>query len=369
MKVAYRNLAVRDPELRRRLLDAVDGVLRHGRFILGPEHDAFENEMARYCGRRHGIGVNSGTDALYLALRALGVGPGDEVVTTSLSWIATANAIALTGAKPVFVDIGWDFNIDAGLIEAAITRVTKAIVPVHFTGQLCDIEAIQAIADRHGIAVIEDAAQAFGARKDGRPAGSFGRMSCFSMNPMKVFNGFGEAGLIATDDGALAEKLKILRYGGTVNRHDCQIPSLNGRLDTIQAAMLLVNLETLESKIAARRAIAKRYGERLGDVVRCPAEKPGHVHVFYAYSVLAERRDALMAFLAENGIETQIQHPIPMPFHTAYRDTSAGRVGIPVCEQVVAGILALPNQEDLTEAEQDYVSAKVREFYGKRGER
>ncbi len=364
MKIAYRNLAVRDPALRRRLLDAVDRVLRHGRFILGPEHDAFENEMARYCGRKHGIGVGSGTDALYLALRALGVGPGDEVVTTSLSWIATANAITLTGARPVFVDIGWDFNIDAAQVEAAITDATRAIVPVHFTGQLCDIEAIQAIAERRGIAVIEDAAQAFGARKDGRPAGSFGRMSCFSMNPMKVFNGFGEAGAIVTDDDALAEKLKILRYGGTVNRHDCRIASLNGRLDTMQAAMLLISLDKLESRIDARRAIATRYAGRLGGVVRCPVEKPGHVHVFHAYSVLAERRDALMAFLAENGVETQIQHPIPMPFHSAYRDTAAGRVSIPVCEQVAAGILALPNQEDLTGAEQDYVCARIREFYG-----
>lgn len=363
MKIAYRNLAVRDPELRRRLLEAVDGVLRHGRFILGPEHDAFEKEMARRCGRKHGIGVNSGTDALYLALRALGVGPGDEVITTSLSWIATANAIALTGARPVFVDIGLDFNIDASLVEAAITPATKAIVPVHFTGQLCDMDAILPIADRHGIAVIEDAAQAFGARAGSRPAGSFGRMSCFSMNPMKVFNAFGEAGLIATDDDALAEKLKVLRYGGTVDRHDCHMPSLNGRLDTIQAAMLLVNLEFLEPKIAARRAIARRYAERLGDVVRCPAEKPGHVHVFYAYSVLADRRDALMSFLGGNGIETQIQHPIPMPLHTAYRDTPAGRAKVPVCDQVAARILALPNQEDLTVAEQDYVCAKVREFY------
>ena len=364
MKVAYRNLAVRDAALRRRLLDAVDAVLQHGRFIFGPEHDAFESEMARLCGRRHGIGVGSGTDALHLALRALGVGPGDEVVTTSMSWIATANAIALTGARPVFVDIGWDLNIDSGLVEAAITPATKAIVPVHFAGQLCDIESIKAVADRHDIAVIEDAAQAFGARVNGRPAGAFGRMGCFSMNPMKVFNGFGEAGLIVTDDDALAQKLKILRYGGTVNRHDCQIPSLNGRLDTLQAAMLLVSLESLESRIAARRAIARRYAERLGGVVRCPAEKPGYVHVFYAYSVLAERRDALMAFLAGHGIETQIQHPIPMPFHTAYRDTAAGRVSIPVCEQVAAGILALPNQEDLAQAEQDYVCAKVREFYG-----
>ena len=363
MKISYRDLAVPDPELRRRLLEAVDRVLRHGRFILGPEHDALEKEVARRCNRKHGVGVGSGSDALHLALRALGVGPGDEVITTSLSWIATANAITLTGARPVFVDIGRDFNIDAGLVEAAISPSTKAILPVHFTGQLCDIDAIQAIADRRGIALIEDAAQAFGARKDGRPAGSFGRMSCFSMNPMKVFNGFGEAGLIATDDDALAEKLKVLRYGGTADRRDCQVASLNGRLDTIQAAMLLVSLEALESRIEARRRIAQRYAERLGDVVHCPAEKPGHVHVFHAYSVLADRRDALMAFLADNGIETQIQHPIPMPFHSAYRNTPAGQVAIPVCRSVVAGILALPNQEDLTGTEQDYVCAKVREFY------
>ena len=361
MKVAYRDLRIKDPALKAELLAAVDRVLSHGRILLGPEHAEFEAAVAKQCGRKHAIGVNSGSDALFLALRALDVGPGDEVITTALSWIATANAITLTGAKPVFVDIGDDLNIDAARIEAAITPRTRAIAPVHFTGQLCDIETILAIAQRRGLHVVEDAAQAYGAKRNGRIAGSFGTLSAFSMNPMKVLNAFGEAGCIVTDDDALRDKLVALRYNGTINRHDCKWPGLNGRLDTMQAAMLLVMLKHVPAKIEAKRRIARLYDERLGNVVRCPRENSGNYHTYYAYTVQCDRRDGLMQFLGERGVETQIQHPIAMPDHTAYKNGAS--FDVPNARRLVNEILALPNQEDLTPAELDHVCNSVSEFY------
>ena len=362
MKISYRDLSVKDPLLREELLNAVEEVLAHGRFILGPEHERFEIEIAKYCHRRYGIGVNSGTDALYFALRALDIGPGDEVITTPLSWIATVNAIVLTGATPVFVDIAKDLNINVSLIESAITPRTKVILPVHFTGRMCDMHAIMDIADRRNLLVIEDGAQAFGANLDGIRCGASGIMSCFSMNPMKVYNAYGEAGAILTDDESLRDKLNSLRYNGTINRQDCHTPSLNGRLDTMQAAMLLVSLKYLEDKIERRRAIAAAYRNSLAGVVRCPTEYSGNRHIYYAYTVLADRRDDLMQHLATRGIETQIQHPIPMPYHTAYKGRFQAE--IPVCEEAVNRILCLPNQEDMTIEAVDYVCRCVREFYG-----
>ena len=363
MEIRYRDLSVTDFALRARLLDSIDKVLQHGRFILGPEHTDFEERMAAYCGRQHGIGVNSGTDALFLALKAAGIGEGDEVITTPLSWIATANAIVLAGAEPVFADIREDLNIDPARIEALITDRTRAIIPVHFTGQMCEMETIMEIAARHDLIVIEDGAQAFGAKRNDRICGSYGTMSCFSMNPMKVYNGYGEAGAIVTDDADIREKLTILRYGGTINKQDCVYPSLNGRLDTIQAAMLVISLDYLEEKIEKRREIAALYNDRLDNVVRCPRALPGNKHIYYAYSVLADDRDALMSHLAERGVETQVQHPIPMPRHTAYRDRFD--VDIPVAERAANEILCLPNQEDLVgEREVDYVTGCIREFYG-----
>ena len=361
MKILYRDLSVKNIDLRYELLAAVEKVLSHGRFIFGPEHEEFEAEIARYCNRKYCVGVNSGTDALYLALRALDIGIGDEVITTPLSWIATVNAIVLTGATPIFVDIASDLNINADLIESAITPRTKVILPVHFTGQMCSMKRIMEMAEKRGLIVVEDGAQAFGATQDGAVCGSFGVLSCFSMNPMKVYNGFGEAGAVLTNDNTLKEKLVSLRYNGTINKQNCHYPSLNGRLDTIQAAMLVVNLKYLEEKIENRRVIAAKYTKHLQDLVQCPIEHPGNRHIYYAYTILADRRDDLMRHLASKGIETQIQHPIPMPHHTAYEGRF--KADIPVCEDTVNRILCLPNQEDISTEEVEYVCKHIREFY------
>lgn len=361
-KIPYLDLSIKDPEFKKALLDAVERVLDHGRFILGPEHDEFENRIAAYCNRRHAVGVGSGTDALFLSLKALGIGIGDEVISTPLTWVATTNAVVLNGATPVFVDIGPNLNIDPGLIEAAITPKTKAILPVHFTGLMCDMEAIQDIADRRNLIVIEDAAQAFGATYKGNRAGSFGNLSCFSINPMKVFNAFGEAGAVTTDDEDLRDTLNSLRYAGTINKEDCHIPSINGRLDTLQAAMLLVNLDRIDDKIATRQKVAEAYGRQLDGIVTCPTVENGHSsHAWYSYTVLAERRDALRDHLTAQGIETKIMHPFLMPYHTAYKGKF--QASIPVAEELVEKILCLPNHEEMADDDIHYVTHCIRAFY------
>jgi len=361
LKIPYRDLSVRDPALRKALLGAVEDVLSHGRLILGPEVEIFEGAVAKYCEKRFAVGVGSGTQAIYLALKSFNVGPGDEVITTPLSWIATLNAITECGATPVFVDIAEDLNIDATLIPKAITSRTKVILPVHFTGKVCDMVPIMKVASEHNIHVVEDAAQAFGARYLQKPAGAFGKASCFSMNPMKVFNGYGESGAILTDDQEVRDRLTILRYAGTVNRHDCIYPALNGRMDTIQAAMLLVSLDTLEAKIQRRREIASNYSSALKDVVICPTEASGSRDIYYAYTIITERREDLITHMAESGIETQIQHPILMPNHTAYHHLP--KPHLPVAEHMVNRILSIPNHENLSDPEIKYVADSIKEFH------
>ena len=363
MKIPFLDLTVKDSGLKQELLAAVDRVLSHGRIVLGPEVAQFEERIAQFSQQKYAVGVNSGTDALYIALRSLDVGPGDEVITTPMSWIATLNAIVLCGATPVFVDVREDLNINPDLIAAAITPKTKVILPVHYTGKLCDIARIMEIADQHQIVVIEDAAQSFGAHLNGAMAGSFGYVNCFSMNPMKVFSAYGEAGALVTSDEKLYQKLQSLRYAGTINREDCHYPSLNGRLDTIQAAMLLVNLEHLEHKIARRRANAKFYSQNLGESVICPTEEDGGFNVYYTYTIISERRDQLREHLESQGIETKIHHPILMPYHTAYQHLP--KPEIPVAEHLVERILSIPSHENVTTEETDYVAQSIREFYEK----
>jgi dTDP-4-amino-4,6-dideoxygalactose transaminase len=337
-------------------------VLTHGKIILGPEVDELESKVADYCGRKYAVGVSSGTDALYVALRTLDIGVGDEVITTPMSWVATLNAIVVSGATPVFVDIGPDLNINAELLSEAITEKTKAIVPVHYTGHICDMDRIAAVADRKGIPIIEDAAQAFGASlPDGRRAGSMGKVACLSMNSMKVFHSYGEAGAVLFDDESLRDKAVALRYAGTINREDCHYPSLNFRLQTMQAALLLVELERIEMILQRRNEIAQIYDSALSGILKCPAKVPGSRHAYYTYTVQVDRRDELMAFLGENGIELKIHHPFLMPEQTAYRDKF--KPVIPVAQDLVKKILSLPNHEKMTDDEVDYVICKLKEFY------
>ena len=360
MKIPFRDLSVKDPKIKQELLEAVDKVLTHGRILLGPEMQQFEKAIAERCHTKFAVGVGSGTSALYFSLRALKIGKGDEVITTPLTWVATPNSIVMTGATPVYVDIKDDLNINVDLIEKAITPRTKAILPVHFLGKMCEIEKMAQIAKKHNIALIEDAAQAFGASVGGKPAGSFSKIAAFSMNPMKVLCAYGEAGACVTNDQELATKIESLRYAGTINKEDCQETSINGRLDTIQAAMMLVNLKYVDGKISQRLKIAQQYNAGLNSLVRCPIMDKS-VHAWYSYTIIAEKRDELMQFLTAKGVETKIYHPILMPYHTAYKGKFT--CSIPVAEDLVKKILALPNEDHLNQAQIQYVIDCIKEFY------
>jgi dTDP-4-amino-4,6-dideoxygalactose transaminase len=361
-KVPFLDLSVSDDKMKEKLLNAVERVLSHGRIVMGPEVSALEERVALRIKRKYAVGVNSGTDALFLGLKALGIGHGDEVITTSLSWIATANAIALTGATPVFADIGDDLNIDPNSVRELVTPQTKAIMPVHYTGKVCRMSELAKIAYDHSLSIIEDASQAFDAEYENRKAGSFGTIACFSMNPMKIFAAFGEAGMVLTDREDICERLVALRYNGTIDREVCIEPSLNGRLDTLQAAILLERLGGVENIINKRRQIAAWYHDRLRGVVDIPEERSEERDVYYTYTIRADRRDELKAFLEDNGIETKVQHPYLMPEQPAYKENVRG-VFINA-QRLVKRILCIPVNETIAEADVDYISSRIREFYG-----
>lgn len=362
-KIRFRDLSVTDPLLKEELLNAVDRVLTHGQLLMGEEVEQFEKRVAEYCGTKYCVGVSSGTDAIYLALRTLDLKPQDEVITTPLSWIATLNAIHLVGAQPVFVDITEDLNINTELIESVITSNTKVILPVHFTGRICNMNRILQVAKKYDLAIVEDAAQAFGAISGGHYAGSFGTFSAFSMNPMKVFPGYGEAGVVLTNDKVAYEKLLALRYLGTVNKEICYYPSLNSKIDTIQAAMMLVSFKYHEHNIARRIEIANYYTSELKDLVRCPkiVASSSSRCVFFDYTILTESRDELKDFLEVNGIETKIKHPILMPNQPAYEHLH--NQSFPVAEKAVKEILCLPIHEKLTLNDLDYIIQNIKQFY------
>ena len=361
MRIPFLNLTVTNQVYKNELLKSIENVFDHGRIILGPEVEDFERSIAALSNKEYAIGMNSGTDALYLTLRAYDIGKGDEVITTPLSWIATVNAITLTGATPIFIDIEPNLNIDINLIENAITNKTKAILPVHFTGMMCDMVSIKKIANKHNLLVIEDAAQAFGSKLNEMPSGAFGNASCFSMNPMKVLNAYGEAGAVVTDDKNIYKKLQSLRYAGTINKENCHYPSLNGRIDTIQCSMLLVVLKYVGKKISKRREIAEYFTKNLQDTVQCPTPSDNSYHSYYSYTIITDRRNELKEFLQTKGIETKIQHPILMPYHKAYKGKYVSE--IPVAEKLVEQILCLPNHEDLGRVAQDYVIKSVKDFF------
>jgi len=265
------------------------------------------------------------------------------------------------GATPVFADIRDDLNIDPASVQRLITPHTKAIMPVHYNGKVCQMSALMRLAEDHGLLMIEDAAQAFDACYHGRKAGSFGVIACFSMNPMKVFAACGEAGMVVTDQVEIYPRLLALRYNGTVNREECIESSLNGRLDTLQAAILLRRLEYVDRIIQKRREVASWYNEQLAGVIEIPKEAEGEWDIYYTYTIRASRRDELMAFLEAKGIETKIRHPYLMPQHPAYRDTAVGDFSN--AQRLVKQILSLPMHEKLPRKDVDCVATCIREFY------
>lgn len=354
-------MRVTDRKQRAELMHAVEAVFRHGRLVLGPEVEKLEKQVAKRCDRKYAVAVNSGTDALFLALKSIDIGQGDEVITTAMSWIATANAIALTGATPIFADINEDLNIDPDSITPLITSKTKAILLVHFTGKICRMSEIMKIAQKHRLIVIEDAAQAFDACHHGQKAGSFGFIACFSMNPMKIFAACGEAGMVVTDENDVYERLLSLRYNGTVNRVECIEPSLNARMDTLQAAILLKRLRSVGRIAERRRKIASMYNTGLSECVDVPVESKGCRDVYYSYTLRTKHRDALKNFLEQKGIETKIWHPLLMPEHAAYRKKARGKY--PKAKHIVKQILSIPNHEKLQDRDVRYIVESIRGFF------
>lgn len=372
MKVPLLDLAAQNKPLRANILAALERVMDSQGFILGPEVDTFEAAAAKACGVKHAIGVSSGTDALLLALMALGVGPGDEVVTTPYTFFATAGAVARVGAKPVFVDIDpATFNIHAGRVAAALTPRTKAIIPVHLYGQSADMATLAALSHDRNIPIIEDAAQAIGTALGGpladRRAGSVGAVGCFSFFPSKNLGAFGDAGLVTTGDDALAERLKIFRVHGSHPKYYHKWVGGNFRIDALQAAILAVKLPHLPGWTRARQENAARYrklfaaaGVEKAGVVLPPEIRP---HIYNQFVIRAPRRDALMAFLKEREIGTEIYYPVPMHLQECFTSLGHRAGDFPESERAARETLALPIFPGLTPEQQAFVVDSVKDFY------
>jgi dTDP-4-amino-4,6-dideoxygalactose transaminase len=360
LKVPFLDLRVTDQDERDEILSAFGKILSHGRILLGPEVEELEGRIAVRIGRKHAVGCNSGTDALIIALRALHIGPGDEVIVPALSFIATANAVSLVGAIPIFADLNDKLNMAVESAASLVTTATKAIIPVHWAGQMCDMNALIALAQEHGLHLIEDASQAFDAAIGERKAGSFGIIGCYSMNSMKVFASLGEAGMLVTDDPELHERCVSLRYHGLVNREYCTDLAQNSRLDTLQAAALIVRLNRLDKVIDRRRGNARYLNQRLDNYVKVPWELEGERHVYYTYTIQSDRRDELKLYLEAQGIETKIQHPLLMPQHPLYASHARGTWEN--ADQLIKRTLCLPSNEKLSQEQITRVADAVIEF-------
>ncbi len=344
---------------------AVLAVLDSGMFIQGKEVGELERDVAGYLGVKHAVGCASGTDALQIAMMALGIGPGDEVITTPFTFVATAETIAILGAKPVYVDIDpRTFNIDPSLVEAAVTPRTKAIIPVHLYGQPADMDPLLAVARTHAIPVIEDAAQAMGASYGGRKVCSLGTIGCISFFPSKNLGCFGDGGMVVTDDPALAESMKVIAAHGSRVRYYHEVLGLNSRLDTIQAAILKTKLPHLGAYNAARQKAAARYNELLAGLpVTVPFVAPGAEHIFHQYTLRVPKRDALAASLREKGIPHGVYYPVPLHLQKAFAMSGGKKGDFPVTERACEEVISLPMHTELTEEHLGFITRAIREFY------
>ncbi len=364
MNIPFVDLGTQHRELEEELLGAVASVVESCQFILGDELSSFEDEFARYCGTAYCVGVANGTDALHLSLRALGIGPGDEVITAANTFVATAFAVAHVGAQAVLLDVEPDgCNIDTSLIERAITERTKAIIPVHLYGHPAEMDDIMAIARAHGLKVIEDACQAHGARYRGQRVGTFGDVACFSFYPGKNLGALGDGGAIVTDDSELAERLRILRHCGQSAKNVHPMIGYNSRLDTLQAAVLRIKLRHLDRWNERRRAAAKLYSELLaGAGLTLPVEQPSSEHVYHLYVIEHEQRDALLAQLATKGISCGIHYPLTVNEHEPFKDAKTFPDGAPTARARSRRILSLPMSPHISDEQIRTVARTVMQF-------
>jgi dTDP-4-amino-4,6-dideoxygalactose transaminase len=380
--VPYIALSTRAGNLKTELMTAYERVLDSGYYILSEEVREFEKCFATYTGSSHAIGVGSGTGALHLILMALGIGKNDEVITVPNSFVATAAVIALVGARPVFVDINKDLNMNPSNIESAITHRTKAIMPVHLTGRPANMSAIMEIAERHGLMVVEDAAQAVGAKWENRPVGSFGVANAFSCHPLKNLHAIGDAGVITTNDTDLAIKLRMARNHGLKNRTQCDFWSINCRLDEVHAASLNVMMPHIDIWAEKRRSLAQIYNSELKEVMcqkarncaaksmqNCPSyscvpeEKAGEHHIYQTFVIQTKKRDALQAYLRENGIEALVHYPTLIHQQPAAENLGYRTDEFPIAQQLANQILSLPLYPELLESQQDKVIHFIKQFF------
>lgn len=348
--------------------EVLNSVFEKGVFILGENVEKFEKEIADYCGTSYAVGVASGSDALELSLKALDIKEGDEVITTPFTFIATAEAVCANGATPVFVDIELDtYNIDPSLIEKRITKKTKAIIPVHLFGHPADLDIILPIAKKYNLKIIEDCAQAIGAAVDSKVVGGFGDVGCFSFFPSKNLSGYGDGGMVVTNNKELYDKIRMLRVHGAINKYDHQLQGRNSRLDELQAAILRIKLKYLDKWNEQRRKNAKRYDElfdsfKLGLGLIKPVEHKRVKHVYNVYSVRTKNREGLKDYLASNQISTAIYYPIPLHLQKVYKFLGYKEGDFPNSEKAARGILALPIFAQLKREEIDFISKCIYDF-------
>ena len=362
MTVPLVDLKAQYASIREEITAAVHDVLESGQFILGDQVAAFEREFAAYSGSAEAVAVNSGTSALHLALLAAGVGPGDEVITVPFTFVATVSAIGYTNARPVFVDVDPEyFTMDPSKLEAAITPRTKAIVPVHLYGQPADMDPILDIAVRHGIAVIEDAAQAHGAEYHGRRCGSMGAAAGFSFYPGKNLGAYGEGGAVVSSRPDVVKTVRLLRDWGAPRKYEHTLKGFNYRMDALQGAVLRVKMKHIEAWTDARRSRAALYARHLRDLpMRLPQERPGCRHVYHVYAVRTRERQRLQAALLERGIHTGIHYPIPVHLQPAHADLGYTRGDFPISERLADEVLSLPLYPELTDSQVGAVAAALR---------
>lgn len=370
MNIPMLDLSEQYQELKEEMLTALDQVMSSSRFILGDNVKKLEADVAEFSHVKHGIGCANGSDAIHIALQAAGITSGDEVITTPFTFFATGGAIVRAGATPVYVDIDpVTFNIDPAKVEEAITHKTKAIIPVHLYGQMADMEKLREIADKHNLAIIEDAAQAIGAKRNGKTVGELGAAATYSFFPTKNLGAYGDAGMIVTNDDEVAENCRVIRVHGSKPKYYHHVLGYNSRLDELQAAVLNVKFPHLNKWSELRREKAAVYtqllNESLGELVKTPVEKEGNYHVFHQYTIRVEKRDELQTFLKEQGVQTMIYYPLPLHVQPVFKDLGYKEGDLPESEKAAKEALSLPMFPELKQEQQEYVVAKIKEFYNK----
>lgn len=363
MTIPFVDLAGQFRNLEDKLTKAFLDIGRSGIYIMGDKLESFEIKAAEYCGVKHAIGVGHGSDAIFLILKALGVGTGDEVITATNSFIASAWVVAATGATPVLVDVAEDLNIEPELIEAAITAKTRAIIPVHLTGRPAPMDEINSLAQHHDLYVVEDAAQSIGARYRGRRVGSLGLAGGFSLHPLKNLGVYGDGGLITTNDDKLASNLRMLRNHGLRNRDECEMWGFNSRLDAMQAAFAEIKLGFLDGWNERCREIAKTYQKGLADYVQVPFDQPWEECVYHNFVIRTDKRNDLMVHLKDQGVDTRVHYPIPIHLQHAAKDLGYKLGDFPRGEEYAKTMISLPIYPELSDVEVAYVVEAVKNFF------